>query len=155
MLPLLVLERELYTFQLLINNKSKECLKVVKDFQTHSHNILFKITSLELTIERSYQTHSKNIHFKMTELVRRFSRKRDMSSSRIHCCYIIIGTEIRDKHILKQDELFYCAIISSGLKEKKISVLFSSLRTPDPSLLLGNPGLLINLPRNWLSFPSF
>ena len=30
-------------------------------------------------------------------------------------------------------------------------VLFSSLRTPDPYLLLGNPGLPINLPRNWLS----
>ena len=27
----------------------------------------------------------------------------------------------------------------------------SSLRDPDPSLLLGDPGLLINLPRNWLS----
>ena len=132
MLPLLVLERELYTFQLLINNKSKECLKVVKDFQTHSHNILFKITSLELTIERSYQTHSKNIHFKMTELVRRFSRKRDMSSSRIHCCYIIIGTEIKDKHILKQDELFYCAIISSGLKENKNICPFLLLENPRP-----------------------
>ena len=30
-------------------------------------------------------------------------------------------------------------------------MLFSFLRTPDPYLLLGNPGLLINLPRNWLS----
>ena len=28
--PLLVLARKLYTFQLVINNKSKECLKVVK-----------------------------------------------------------------------------------------------------------------------------
>ena len=43
-----------------------------------------------------------------------------MSSSRIHCCYIIIGTEFKEKHILEQDELFCCAVISSGLKEKNI-----------------------------------
>ena len=35
--------------------------------------------------------------------------------------------------------------------EKKVFVLSSSLRIPDPSLLLGDPGLLINLPRNWYS----
>ena len=138
MLPLLVLERELYTFQLLINNKSKECLKVVKDFQTHSHNILFKIIGLELIIERFYQTHSHNIHCKMTGLIRRFSRKRNMPSRRIQCCYIIIGTEFKGKYILEQDELFCCANISSGLKEKK-NVLFSSLRTPDPYLLHESP----------------
>ena len=34
---------------------------------------------------------------------------------------------------------------------KKKIVLPSSLRIPDPSLLLRNPGLLINLPRSWLS----
>ena len=37
-----------------------------------------------------------------------------MSSSRIHCCYIVIGTELEEKHILEQDELFCCAIIRSG-----------------------------------------
>ena len=35
--------------------------------------------------------------------------------------------------------------------EKKIFALSSSLRIPDPFLLLGDPRLLINLPRNWLS----
>ena len=47
---------------------------------------------------------------------------------------------------------------------RKKFVLFSSLRipdpclcfkTPDPFLLLGDPGLLINLPRNWLSHHLF
>ena len=75
---------------------------------------------LELTIERFYQTHSHNIHFKMTGLVRRFSRRRNMSSSRIHCYYVVIGTEFKEKHILEQDEFFFCAIISSGLKGKNI-----------------------------------
>ena len=45
---------------------------------------------LELTIERSYQTHSHNIHFKMTVLFRRFLKRRNMSSSRIHYYYKII-----------------------------------------------------------------
>ena len=58
-----------------------------------------------------------------------------MSLSSIQCCYIIIGTEFKGKHILEQDELFCCAIICSGLIEKMF-VLFSSLRTPDPYLLL-------------------
>ena len=38
---------------------------------------------LELTIERSYQTHSHNIHFKMIELVRRFLRRRNVPLSRV------------------------------------------------------------------------
>ena len=71
-------------------------------------------------LSRSYQTHSHNIHFKMTGLVRRFSRRRNMSSSRIHCCYIIIGSEFKGKHFLEQDELLCCAIISSGLKERSV-----------------------------------
>ena len=116
---LLVLATELYTFQLVINSKSKECLKAVKVLTDHSYNIHFKITGLELIIERSYQTHSHNIHFKVTGLVRRFSRRRNMSSSRIYFCYIIIGTEFKEKHILEQDELFCFTIISSRLKEKK------------------------------------
>ena len=40
-----------------------------------------------------------------------------MSLSKIHCCYIIISAEFKEKHTLKQDELFCCVIISSGLKE--------------------------------------
>ena len=43
-----------------------------------------------------------------------------MSWSRIHYCYIIIGTEFKEKHTLEQDKLFRCVIISSGLKEKKV-----------------------------------
>ena len=35
-------------------------------------------------------------------------------------------------------------------KKKKKFVLFSSLRASDPFLLVGNPGLLISLPSNWL-----
>ena len=93
---------------------SKECLKIIK---VHSHNMQFKITGFEITIERFYQTHSHNIH-KIMGLIRRFSR-RNMSSSRIHFCYIIIGTEFKEKHILERDELFCFVIISSGLKEKK------------------------------------
>ena len=52
---------------------------------------------LELTIERFYQTHSHNIHFKITRLVRRFSRRRNLSSSRIRCCYIIL-TKTSESH---------------------------------------------------------
>ena len=40
-------------------------------------------------------------------------------------------------------------------KKNKTFVLSSSLRTPDPSFLLGDTRLLINLPRNLLSFPPF
>ena len=71
--------------------------------------------------------------------------------SRIHCPYTILSTEFKGKHNLEQDELFCCALIRSGLKEKKKFVLFSSLRVPDPFLLLGDPRLLTNLPRHWLS----
>ena len=74
---------------------------------------------LELTIERSYLTHSNNIHFKTTGLFRRFSRRRNMSSSRIHCCYIVIGTEFKEKHILEQE----------SSRKTSISAL---LTTPEP-----------------------
>ena len=63
--------------------------------------------------------HSHNLHFKITGLVRRLLKRRNMSSSRIHC-YKTIGTEFKGKHILEQNELFCCAIISSGFKEKKL-----------------------------------
>ena len=85
--PLLVLAGKLYTFSIGYHSKSKEYLKVERSYQTHSHNLHFKIMGLKLTIERSYQSHSQNIHFKMTALVRRFSWRRNMSSNRIHCCY--------------------------------------------------------------------
>ena len=77
----LVLARELYTFLIGYYNKSKECLKFVKvlpDFR----NLHFKITGLKLAIQRSYQTHSHNIKFKMIGLVRRVLRRRKLSSSR-------------------------------------------------------------------------
>ena len=109
-------------------------------------------------------TRPNNIHSKMTGIVRRFSRRRNMSSNRTDYCYTIIGTEFKGKYILEQDELFCCAIISSGLKEKKnknkclsfsppweFQTPISSSKAPDPSLLLGDLGLLINLPWNWLS----
>ena len=70
--PLLVLVRELYTVVISYYNKSKECLKVVKILQTHSHNLHFRITGLKnLTMERSYQTHSHNTHSNISGLVRR------------------------------------------------------------------------------------
>ena len=47
-------------------------------------------------LARSYQTHTHNIHFKVTELVRSFLR-RNMFSSKIHCCYIIISMQLKKK----------------------------------------------------------
>ena len=38
-----------------------------------------------------------------------------------------------------------------NVENKKAFVFSSYLRTPDPSLLFGNPTLFVNLPRNWLS----
>ena len=58
----------------------------------------------------------------MAGLVRSFLRKWNKPSSRVHYCYIIIGTELKGKNILEQDELFSCVIISSGLKEKRKKV---------------------------------
>ena len=89
-------------------------------YQTHSHNIHLKLTRLKLAIERSYQTHSYSISLKI-RLVRSFLlRKRNMSSSKVYCCYIIIGTEFKEK----QDELFCCIIINSGLKETTTTTTF-------------------------------
>ena len=97
---------------------------------------------VELTIERSYQIQSHNRLFKMTGLVRRFSRRRNLSSSRIHCCYIHIGTEFKGKHFLELDELFCCALISSGLKVKKKYFMWLTLRNVEkkicPFFLLEN-----------------
>ena len=63
------------------------------------------------------ETHSHNLHFKITGLARRFSGRRNMSSSRIHYCYTIVTKECR----------------------KKMFVLSSFLRIPDPYLLLESP----------------
>ena len=54
----LILARELYTFSVGYYSKSKEYLKVVRAYQTHSHSLHFKMIGLKLTMERSYQTHS-------------------------------------------------------------------------------------------------
>ena len=130
-----------------------------RSYQTHLHNLYFKILGLELTIERSYQTHSLHRSDRMTGLYRRL-RRRNMFWSRMHCCYIVIGGGFKEKHILEQGEVF-----SSGLKEKNVLcdyvkkcrrnkknlVLFSFSRAPYPFLLLRDPGLLINLPKNRLS----
>jgi len=73
-----------------------------------------------------------------------------VSSNRIHCCYIITGTEFKGKHNLEQDEVMFCCFVvqssTLGLKKKIKCVLFTSLRTPDPSLLLRDSGLIMNLP---------
>ena len=45
-----------------------------------------------------------------------------MSSGKIHC-YIIISTELKQKHTFEQDELFCCVIFSSGLKESWTSLV--------------------------------
>ena len=55
--PSLVLAREFYTFLIGYYNKSKNVSSLWKFYQTPSHNLHFKKTGLELTIERSYQTH--------------------------------------------------------------------------------------------------
>ena len=87
------------------------------------------MTGLELTIERSYQTHFHNIHFKITGLIRRFSR-RNRSSSRIHCCYIIIGTEFKLTCFVVQSSAL------SGLKGKKC-LSFSPWEPQTPLSSLG------------------
>ena len=95
---MLVLAGELYTFSTGYYSKSKDYLKVERSYQTHSHNLHFKIMGLKLTIERSYQTHAYNISFKIRRLVRSFLLgRRNMSSSKIYYYYIIISTELKEK----------------------------------------------------------
>ena len=81
-----------------------------------------------------------------------------MSWSRIHCGYIM-GTEFKGKHILEQDELFCCVIISFGLKQifyvlktkecRKKNLSFSPLENPFLVLLI-----LLLVPHFSSSFPS-
>ena len=61
-------------------------------------NSSFSILSfyLFISIERSYQTHSH----KITRLVRMsFLISRNMFSSKMHCYYIIISTQLKEKHL--------------------------------------------------------
>ena len=97
----LVMDREAWCAAIHRFAKSLTCLSdwTELNYQTHSHNIHFKIIGLELAIARSYRTHSHKIHFKMAGLVWRFLRF--MSWSRIQCCYIIIGSEFKENHILE------------------------------------------------------
>ena len=60
-----------------------------------------------------------------------------MSSSRIHYCYIILTKECRKK-------------LLSFPPPWEFQTPISSLRAPDPYLLLEDPVLLLNLPRNLL-----
>ena len=114
--PLASLRKGSYTlFQLVITINQKNVSRLSRSYQTHSHNIHFKIMGLRLTIERSYQTHSNNIRFKMTELFRRFSRRRNMSSSRIHCCYI---QSLRKNISLSKMRCFVVQSSALGLKKK-------------------------------------
>ena len=63
------------------------------------------------TIKRSYQTHSLDITLKITRLVRRFLlRRRNMSSSKTHFYYIIISTELEEKHTIEP--------LALGIKKK-------------------------------------
>ena len=121
--PSLILARELYTFLIGYYSKSKECLEIIKGLN---------------------QTHYHNIHIKLIGLVRSFSRRRNISLSRKHYCYIVIGTEFKEKlEQLTLEQAFCCVSINSGLKT---FVLSFSLRTPDPYLLLKSPRPLC-LPR--------
>ena len=68
----------------------------------------------------SYQTHWYNIHLKITrssKISQKVLVKTEKHILKIHCSYKIISTELKEKHILEQDELFCCVIISSELKE--------------------------------------
>ena len=58
-------------------------------------------------------------------------------------------TLFKEKHVLEQDTLLYW-LRQSYVEKKKKFVLFP-WRAPEPFLFLRDPGLLINLPRNWLS----
>ena len=90
-------------------------------------------------------------------------RKRKLSSSRIHCCYVILSTEFElscwlGNHQFRKKCVIWLRL--RNVKEKKKFVLYSSLRIPVPYPHFQSarplspprgPGLLINLPRNWLS----
>ena len=88
-------------------------------------------------------THSHSIHLKITRLVRRSLLKREACRWARYIvsyyCYIILSTELKEKHNLESSTLglkkktFYV----TKMKEcrKNWFVLFSSWRTPDPFFL--------------------
>ena len=87
---------------------------------------------------------------KITRLVRRFLfRRRNIPLSKIHCCYIIISTELKEKHILEQDE-FCCLSLAVGLKEimSYVTKTKQCRKNVCSFLLHEGPGFLINLPKN-------
>ena len=95
---------------------NRECsLTSLSKGAAYFFNCLLTINQNNVSRLHIWETHSHNIHFKIMELVRSFLR-RSSSSNRAHCCYIITSTEFKEKHTLEQNELFCCAIISTGLK---------------------------------------
>ena len=79
-----------------------------KKMATHSNTLAWKIP----WTEEPGRLHTVHVVSKSRTLLSDFTflRRRNMSSSRIYYCDIIIGTEFKEKHILEQDELFYCAL---------------------------------------------
>ena len=94
--PSLVLARELYTFSIGYYSKSKECLKVVKVLPDPCPEFTFQDDRINQKVLK------KEKHV----------LKQDT---------LLLYSEFKKKHILEQDEMFCCAIISSGLKEKSLS----------------------------------
>ena len=103
---------------------NRECPLTSSKGAVYFSNWLLTINQKNVSRLHTWETHSHNIHFKIMGLVRRFLRRRSSSSNRIHCCYIITSTEFKEKHTLEQNELFCCIIISSGLKGKKIHFMW-------------------------------
>ena len=67
---------------------------------------------LELRIERSYSTHYNNVHVKISQQLL-----------------------VKEKHVLEQDTFIVLLTKTKQCREKKF-VLFSSLRIPEPYILL-------------------
>ena len=59
------------------------------------------MTGLKLTIEIYYQTHSHNIHFKITELARRFSRRRNCPQAG----YIVIKSLVERENKMAEEQV--------------------------------------------------
>ena len=81
--PSLVLAKHYMLFQLVTNNRPKEYLKVIKKLPDQ----LPKYTSCD------------NIRRRLARKNEFLLRRRNVSSSKILCCYIIIRTELKEKHI--------------------------------------------------------
>ena len=75
----------------------------------------------------------------------------------MHYCYIIPSTEFKlscllcnHQFLAKREKKSFMWLKLRNVEKKKICP-FILLNKPRPLLSLGTPGLLINLPRNWLS----